>query len=276
MFAVDFRNNFAFGRGLSLNLKGCANRIRVYNNTLWNGSRTGSQRSALKMEGCYQCDIRNNIIRCADPGKACVSANYDSTAPGVVWQNNIVVNDGGENAQAIRNERGTCTSPSDCDDTACFPGSRTAGRCTGGQQCCRDVDCPANEKCKGANCDPQFPGFMPGWDKQTGDTILLENQRSVFRAEGDGGKWFGPESGDSDRWGSAPRVVNAGAPSAPNLHLAPVDVTAKDRGGPIAGVDGDYDRQGRPHGSRWDIGADEVVGASALPPPVLRDVKPVK
>jgi hypothetical protein len=96
----------------------------------------------------------------------------------------------------------------------------------------------------------------PG-DQNTPD--LLGNELARFRSEGDAGRWFGPESGDTDIWGQVPALVGSSSPSAANLHLGASDDVARNRGQTISGFGQDYDGQARL--SPWDIGADEFQAA---------------
>ena len=57
--------------------------------------------------------------------------------------------------------------------------------------------------------------------------------------------------------------------AAADLHLTAAAAVAIDRGRAVAGTTVDFDRQARPTGSAWDIGADEFVRPSGLGVPTL-------
>jgi hypothetical protein len=87
----------------------------------------------------------------------------------------------------------------------------------------------------------------------------MPGELSLFRSEGDQGRWFGSESGDTDVWGARPGMVDAASPSATNLHLTSSDTAARGRGQTIPGFGTDYDGQSRV--GSWDLGADQFLSA---------------
>lgn len=241
-FGITVRNNIIYGSGTGFNQKACANNLKVYNNTYW--MKPGTQAVHLD-ENCRGCDFRNNIIRCDRSGE-CVHADYASTSPETIWQNNIILNENTTNgALAIAERAG-----------ACVPGNPT---------------CNSN-LCKFGG--PYNPGLPAGWNSPATDNTLTDGQLSGFKTGGDAGQWFGAESGDTDAWGQTPALVAAAQPSATNLALSAVDTVAKDKGQVIASFSVDHWGQSRPQGTAWDIGADEV-GSSSVTAPSLISVIPV-
>jgi len=241
---IALRNNFFTGRGL-FEIGTCERNIDVYNNTLWRAD----DGLVLKLwTKCHSCEFVNNIIRgsAGSASERIVMVSRANTDADTVWTNNLIYNEG-DVGWAIREElgRGNC------------------GNCTCGGQCEAPQWCP----------DP--------WPAAQRDSRLTQGDLERFQARGDAGDWFGPESGDSDVWGVSPEVVDADAPTAANLHLAPTDTAARARGRDLSGaarcmvgfcvkgspgmkcrtnsdcgirVDYDGDRR---IGS-WDIGADEL------------------
>lgn len=252
---ITLRNNYFTGHG-NVEIGTCEENIRLYNNTLWRDDNG----LVLKLwTACHQCEIVNNIIRgsLTSSAERLVMVSRASTDEGLRWSGNLLSNPTGI-GYAIREDlgRGNC------------------GNCN----------------CDGM-CEP--PSWCPDpWPAAQPNTGLTVSELSTFQAEGDQGYWFGAESGDTDRWGADPAVLDAGAPSARNLHLDPADTVAADRGvDPLAGasctagvcasgspgalcaIDADciyeLDYDGELRLAPWDIGADEVGAAppTTLPPP---------
>lgn len=268
-YNITLRNSFAWGdNGKGFNQYACANRLKSYNNTFW----MGNARAVMLYQKCYGCEFINNIFR-SNSADTVIFTDNMSTAPGVVWQNNIVAQDGV--GDAIRDgNAGTCTPTSTSCANACQVSGRTAGTCTvGGANCCANADCAAGT-CSGANCDPQDPGFMVGWEKAPSSTTLTDSQLATFQAQGDLGAFFGSEGGDSDAWGTDPTLVApAGTANPWNYALDPVDTIGRNKGTPIPQATfgtpvTDYFATARPQQVEWDIGASEVAptpGVTATP-----------
>ncbi len=265
-YNLTFRNNFGFGTGTCFNQYSCSHDIKVYNNECW----MENSRAVMLYEDAYNWDFRNNIFR-ANSVDAVIFADETSTGPGTTWLNNVVVQEGVGNAINAANAGGCAPTSTSCAKLSCNPGVRTAGTCTvGGANCCRDADCSSGT-CSGANCDPQHPGFMPGWQSNTTTAILTDSQLSSFQTQGDAGGFFGSESGDSDQWGIPPTLTGPGTTSPAELAISALDVVARDKGTPIPATPFgtptvDYNSTPRPQGVAWDIGPQEVVGTAGVTP----------
>jgi len=143
----------------------------------------------------------------------------------LTWENNLVLVDGPGRALIEDLGSGTCSEQG----------------CTCQGLCSRPAWCPAT------------------WPAPQSNNDLMQNELSLLRSEGDQGRWFGSESGDTDVWGQRPAMVGAATPSATNLHLTSADTAARGRGQSIAGFGNDFDGQTR--FGTWDLGADQFVSA---------------
>ncbi len=224
---VVFRNNFFYGGAGPVEVGACGFGIKWHNNTIW---KTNDGMAVKLWSACKDCEFRNNIIRgVPSAASQVVMVSRGSTISNggvdVVWENNVVIAVGP--GRAIAEDLGAGS----CNEDGCI----CEGLCT-----------------KPAWCPVPWPA-----EQDTPD--LLPNELARFRAEGDSGRWFGVESGDTDVWGQAPALVNAASPSAANLHLGASDAAARNRGQTIAGFGQDYDGQSR--FGPWDIGADEFLAA---------------
>jgi hypothetical protein len=231
---VTIRNNFVYGTGTGFNQYACAHHLKVYHNTFWMEGR-----AAMTFGNCRGCEFVNNIFRSNTSGVA-TFFDYATTAPETLWSGNVVVNQGG--GGLFNEDQGGCLSTTSC-------GANTCGN-SGIQE-----------------SDPQYPGLPTGWE----DTALTGTITSLATCQtrGDAGEWFGSETCDTDKWGVAPNVRNAGTPSALNLHLSSQDSTARNSGIALASVVDDYDGEGRPDSSGFrDIGADEDTGGATPTPTV--------
>lgn len=235
---VTFRSNVCTGQGQCFGQYSCAHHIKLYNNTFW----TQSSESVVHLwQNCYACEFVNNIFRGNSPTKL-VFVDRSSTNAATRWENNIIVNEG--------------TGPAIAEDLG-------AGQCSGvaGSTVCEDPNVPC-----------------PSFAQMTGPNPLPDTPQGVaqFQAGGDAGQWFGSESGEGDKWGTAPRIANSAANNPEALHLQSDDTVALDAGTAITPAFNDLDNAPRPAGPRWDIGADEA-GSSGVPSaPNLISVDPVQ
>ena len=95
-----------------------------------------------------------------------------------------------------------------------------------------------------------------------------------FQADIARGYWFGPGSGQGDRWGVVPSMMNASAATPTGLRLTLQDTVAREAGFAFATPFTDYEGYARPQGASWDIGASEAGGAGPAAP-LLLSVQPV-
>lgn len=233
---VTFRSNLCTGPGNCFTEYGCAHHVKLYNNTFW-----GSSGELIQLwQNCYACEFVNNIFRGNATGKL-IFVDRSTTAPTTRWENNIIINDG--------------TGPAIAEDLG-------AGECSGvkGSTVCEDpsVPCPSFAPMTGPNPLPDTPAGL-----------------AQFQAGGDAGEWFGSETGNGEKWGTAPAFKGATGANSDALHLLSTDTVALDAGLALTPAFNDYDNAPRPAGPRWDIGADEA-GSSGVPSaPSLISVDPI-
>jgi len=224
---IVLRNNYFYNGEGAVEVAACAYGVKWYNNTVW---KTSDGMAVKLWSACKDCEFKNNIFR-AQPSATSqvVMVSRASTVSNggidLTWENNLVLADGP--GRAIIEDLGSGT----CNEQGC--------NCQG--LCSRPSWCPAT------------------WPAPQSNNDLMPGELSLFRSEGDQGRWFGPESGDTDVWGQAPGMVNTTAPSAANLHLTSSDTAARGRGQTLAGFGTDYDGQTRV--GSWDLGADQFVSA---------------
>jgi hypothetical protein len=224
---IVFRNNYFYGGAGPIEVGACAFGIKWHNNTIW---KTNEGMAVKLWSACQDCQFRNNIIRGVPSaaGQVVMVSRGSTVSNGgvdIVWENNVVIASGP--GRAIGEDLGSGT----CEEDGCICGGL----------CSKPAWCPAP------------------WPAEQDTPDLLPNELARFRSEGDTGRWFGPESGDTDVWGQVPAVVRPASPSAANLHLGASDTAARNRGQTISGFGQDYDGQARL--SPWDIGADEFQAA---------------
>lgn len=235
---VTIRNSVCTGTGNCYSQYSCAHHIKLYNNTFWN---TGGGYVMLVWQNCYACEFVNNIFRGNSSNKL-IFVDRATTNPTTRWENNIVVNEGIGPAIGEDLGAGQCANPS-------------------GSTVCEDPNVPC-----------------PGFAQMTGPNNLPDSPAGLaqFQAGGDAGQWFGSETGNGDKWGVAPQIVNAAGNSLEAVHLSPEDGVARDAGLALSPGFNDMDGAPRPAGSGWDIGADEA-GSSGVPSaPSLISVDPIQ
>jgi hypothetical protein len=232
---VTIRNSFAWGRGDGFTTYGCARNVKLHNNTFWM-----QQRPVMSWNYLTNSEFKNNVfVRVGTANDTAVFIDQASTNSTNVWQNNIVHNTSGS---AFGEYNGNEAYIPLCDGW-------NAGRTTydESQDCSigynpPPIPCPA-----GVTASP--------WILASDEGAL-----TIFRYSGAAGQWFGAGTGQGDRWGASPIFAQNPlvTPSVANLHLASLDVIARDAAQPLISFFAtDYDNDPRPQGSAWDIGADE-------------------
>jgi len=243
-YHITVRNSFVWGGGKGLECYECAHDAQIYDNTFWMNAGL-----VLRFwENCRRFDVRNNIFRGQGSDTAIVSDSASMTRE-QTWNNNLVINDGSGFA-FDRNDGAGCQANATYG-VAC-PG------CPAGdpQSPCRSGDpCPS----------PHAPSDLPYDDTSSNGLVKFK------KACASGVLFSGC---DRDVWGVHPALRNATAPTAANLHLAPGDTVAVGGGVTLSPAFPDYDGDARPQGTRWDIGADELVDSAPAPPSLL-SVEPV-
>ena len=270
---VTVVDSFIHGpRGNGINQKSCFARLRLYNNTFW---MTGTNPAMFFFQGGRGSEFVNNIFHCEGANPCVRLSSTMTTATEGRWDHNVVQTLGG-GVNAIKDFPSvgaeSCNDSTDCRDE-CNIGAYFAGTCTtGGEACCSNQDCLAGT-CAGANCDPQHPGFPPGWANAPSPLGVTAAQLATFQGDAN---WFpsGHGTGDawSTTWAAGPQVVSTASPlTATKLHLAAGDTVAAAKGIPIPTPSpfgtpvADYDNSPLT-GANWPIGADAIAPTSTPTP----------
>lgn len=243
---ITIQNSASSGPGKFLEQYACVQGIKLYNNTMWHDSG-----GVIKFyQYCKDCEVKNNIIRGnkADGNEQNTIVFVDratASAGNMEWHNNVLVN-AASGGNALYADKG-------------------AGKCAAHQNLCQDpnIVCPlGSPTCTASDCWT-LP-FSPGPFNDTSGSGGLADLQSIWP-----GNW-----GVNDLWGTAPTIVNASSLTIANMHLSPSDTRAKDAGLVIASVTADVDGNTRPQGSAYDIGFDELGGATPTPVPTSTAATP--
>lgn len=225
-------NNFVFGVTSGVTHYSCAHHDTIESNTIW--STNGH--ALMMFDNNRALTLRNNILVANTTVNPAVYLDWGTTGPESTWENNLVVNTGSGGLVA---------------DFECNAGTAAAGV----------TSCQTCGTGRNGTIDAQWPGLDPGYNVLSNGGNRLSTL-ATFITQGDAGQWFGSESGDTDRWGTKPTVQNESVLSAANLHLAPSDTEAQNRGNTTVAVDFDGQTRTAPH----DIGADDAGPAGAATP----------
>jgi hypothetical protein len=243
---VTIRNSFSWGRGIGFSAYHCPHHLNLHNNTFWN-----DERAIQLWYYVTQSSFINNVLS-ATSGDV-VFVDRASTNAGNRWQHNVIVNRSG--GDAIGEFPGQEQSVPKCDG---FNADRSSHS--------EATDCRIGFEPPPVPCDSRAQAVTERPATAAG--------LAGFKSDAAAGQWFAG-GGQGEQWGAAPRFVDGTRPNVQNLHLTPSDTVARDHGQSLVPAFGDYDREARPDGAAWDIGADEVrTGGTGGPPPPPPSARP--
>lgn len=251
----------------NLSLNGCSHDLMVYNNIIWGGGVGINQYEC----GGYNSSFYNNTVVSQNTYALFV---YATMWP-VTFENNIFVSNSSD-ASVWIDAGSTNTSSTWSNNVVYNSGSGSAAKADFVTEGSHFPNCTTGSttNCCTAAGGPRSAGSIPAVGRTTSQ-FYSNGQLGNWTADGNAGQLFGNETGAQDRW-AMPAFVNGGSPSAANLHLAPSDSIAQNRGASIGNFNTDIDGSTRPQGVAWDIGAHEVGGTASAPAaPTLVSVDPI-
>jgi hypothetical protein len=237
---LTIRNSYSWGKGTGFIEYSCSHHVKLHNNTFWNNGQAVQIYNYMT-----QSEVMNNIFG-AVSGQYAVFVDKASTNTSNLWRNNAIINLN-SNGYAIGEFAGESIDTPDCMGN---------NHSNPSQDCSLGFEPPPLPCPMGVTADP---------------AILQDNTTglSSFQSKGDAGQWFGNTTGESDRWGTPPQFVQMGAPNAVNLHLTAGDSVAANAGVAVSPAYDDFDKDGRPSGGAWDIGADELSNGAPSAPSLI-------